>query len=101
VTQRVIPQLYDYLRPFYPVRRYTAGLTEVSPGKYPKALLRSIRDLLVAERPDLAADLTEERVLVAVQRHLQSAAPDRLLGRAMFQLPYPNPALGQEKTRLR
>jgi hypothetical protein len=97
VTQRVIPQLYDYLRPFYRVRRYTVGLKEVSPGKYPKALLRNIRDLLVAERPDLAADLTEERVLVAVQRHLQSAAPDRPLGRAMFQL-YPKPAIGKHTT---
>jgi hypothetical protein len=100
VTQRVIPQLYDYLRPFYPIRRYTSGLKAVSSGKYPKALLRSIRDLLVAERPDLVVDLTEERVMAAVQRHLQSALPDRPLGRAMFQL-YPKPAIGKRTTRPR
>jgi hypothetical protein len=99
VTQRVIPQLYDYLRPFYTVRRYTAGLKAVSPGKYPKALLRGIRDLLVAERPDLAVDLTEERVMAAVQRHLQPAASDRPLDRAM--LVHPKPAIGKQATRPR
>jgi hypothetical protein len=99
LTQRVIPQLYDYLRPFYPVRRYTAGL-EASHGKYPRALLRDIRDLLATERPDLAAGLTEEQVRAAVQRHLDAAPRDRPLGRAMFEL-YPKPATGKHTTRPR
>jgi hypothetical protein len=90
LTQRVIPQLYDYLRPFYSVRRYTTG-GEVSRGKYPRALLRDIRSVVAAERPDLAADLTDEQVRAAVRRHLESAPSDRPLGRAMFQ-PHPKPA---------
>jgi hypothetical protein len=90
LTRRVIPQLYDYLRPFYPVRRYTAG-GKISPGKYPQALLRDIRSVVAAERPDLAARLNAEQVRAAVRRYLESARPHRPLGRAMFQV-HPNPA---------
>jgi hypothetical protein len=100
LTLRVIPQLYDYLRPFYPIRRYTTGRREASRGKYPRALLRQIRDLLAAERPDLAADLTEEQVRAVVQRYLKSAPHDRPLGTAMFKL-YPKPATGKHTTRPR
>jgi len=99
LTRRVIPQLYDYLRPFYPVRRYTAG-RQPSRGKYPRALLRDIRDLLAAERPDLAAGLTEAQVQAAVQRYLESAPRDRPLGKVMFQAS-PNPTTGKHTTRPR
>ena len=99
LTQRVIPRLYDYFLAFYPIRRYTWG-GAASRGKYPRALLRDIRDLLAVERPDLAADLTEEQVRAAVQRYLDSAPRDRSLGRAMFQL-YPKPATAKRTTRPR
>lgn len=100
LTQQVIPQLYDYLRPFYPARRYSAGQEGMSHDKYPRALLRDVRDLLAAERPDLAAGLTEEQVRAVVQRHLDSAPRDRPLGRMMFVL-YPNPATAKRTTRPR
>jgi hypothetical protein len=93
LSQQVIPQLYDYLLPYYPVRALAGTY---SPGTYPLALLRDIRDLLAAERADLAAELTVEQVTAAVQRHLKSARRDRPLGRAMFQA---HPKLARRKHR--
>jgi len=97
LTRRVIPQLYDYFLPFYLERPSTAE-SDVSPPKYPRALLRDIRALLVAERPDLAADLTVAQVQAVVQRHLARAPLDRPLGPAMFQL-HPKPPPDKRSTR--
>src|SRR5262249_2486054 len=89
ITKYVVPALYHYLRPYYPVRQYHHHFDEPSPGKYPRQLVEDMRDMLRLERLDLANDLTIERVTAAIQRHLKRAAPDRLMGRKMFEVPLP------------
>jgi hypothetical protein len=67
VTQHVVPQLYEYLKPFYPVRRYRrSGRT--GPGHYPARLRRDITDIIRFELP-MARRLTVARVTAAIQRY--------------------------------
>jgi hypothetical protein len=86
VTQRVVPALYDYLRPFYSVRPYRKGLRFLTGGDYPTQLLQDITDVLRFELPYLAADLTVERVQAAVQRYVRQAPRQRPMGRELFGL---------------
>lgn len=84
LTRYAIPMLYDYLHPFYTVRSYRRHRRDLTPGHYPRQLFRDIRDILQAEVPHLAADLTEAQVQAVVQRYLQNASPDRPKGFDMF-----------------
>jgi hypothetical protein len=83
LTRHVIPALYDYFRPLYPVRRYRRGASQ-RPGHYPSALLRDITDILQFECPHLARQVTPARVQAAIQRYLKHARPDRPMGSSMF-----------------
>jgi hypothetical protein len=72
ITQHVVPRLYDYLRPFYSVRRHRrAGRN--GPGQYSAQLRRDITDIVRFELPHLADKLTLARVTAAIQRYM--AAP--------------------------
>lgn len=86
ITQFVIPYLYDYLWPYYPVRHYQNDHFERSAGKYPRQLAVDITDLIRLERPELAPKLTPERVIATIQRYLTKARDDRPMGMALFQL---------------
>ncbi len=83
VTGYLVPALYDYLRPFYPVKRYRKTL---GGGAYPQQLMRDIADILRLERPELCSALTSSRVRSAVERHLARAKSDRPMGGAMFRV---------------
>jgi len=83
LTRHVVPALYDYLRPLYPVRRYRRGACG-RPGRYPSALLRDITDILQFECPRLAREITPARVQAAIPRYLDHAGPDRPMGSSMF-----------------
>jgi len=84
LTRYAIPMLYDYLHPFYAVRSYRQDRRDLTPGHYPRQLFRDIEDILQAEVPHLATDLTEAQVQAVVQRYLQNASPDRPKGFDMF-----------------
>jgi hypothetical protein len=86
VTQYLVPALYDYLKPFYSVRRYTKGRATPGPGAFPLRLIDDIVDVLRMERPDLCRDLTHSKVLAAVKRYLAKANATRPMGKAMFQV---------------
>jgi len=83
VTGYLIPKLYDYLRPFYPVKppRRRSG-----PGAYPQQLMRDIAEVLRLERPELCSALTPSRVRGVVERYLARAKPGRPMGEAMFRV---------------
>jgi hypothetical protein len=69
ITQHIVPRLYDYLRPFYPVRTHRrAGRS--GPGRYSAQLRRDITDIVRFEMGSLADKLTLERVTAAIQRHV-------------------------------
>jgi hypothetical protein len=69
ITQHIVPRLYDYLRPFYPVRRHRrAGRS--GPAKYSAQLRRDITDIVRFELPHLAKKLTLGRVTAAIQRYI-------------------------------
>lgn len=74
VTQHVVPQLFEYLRPFYSVRRYRRAGRK-GPGQYPARLRRDITDIIRFELPHLARKLTVARVTAAMQRHLARQHP--------------------------
>lgn len=76
LTQYAIPALYDYLHPFYAVRRYQDRRDPWRRGHYAAALRRDILDILKLERPHVATELTVEDVTSAIQRHLARAAAD-------------------------
>lgn len=84
LTRYAIPMLYDYLHPFYTVRSYRRDRRDLTPGHYPRQLFRDIRDILQAEAPHLATDLTEAQVQAVVQRYLRNASADRPKGFDMF-----------------
>lgn len=68
ITQHIVPRLYDYLRPFYSVRRHRrAGRN--GPGQYSAQLRRDITNIVRFELPHLADKLTLARVTAAIQRH--------------------------------
>src|SRR5262249_12961907 len=66
VTQEVVPRLYEYLRPFYPVRRYRR-VGRDGPAQYQARLRRDITDIIRFELP-VARKLTVARVTAAIQR---------------------------------
>jgi hypothetical protein len=69
ITQHVVPQLYEYLKPFYPVRRHRrAGRS--GPARYSAQMRRDITDIVRFELPHLAQKLTLARVTAAIQRHV-------------------------------
>jgi hypothetical protein len=71
ITQHIVPRLYEYLRPFYPVRRHRrAGRN--GPGRYSAQLRRDITEIVRLEMRGLADKLTPERVTAAIQRHVAS-----------------------------
>ncbi|HSE44811.1 MAG TPA: hypothetical protein VLA89_05740 [Gemmatimonadales bacterium] len=84
LTRYAIPMLYDYLHPFYTVRSYRRDRRDLTPGHYSRQLFRDIRDILQAEAPHLATDLTEAQVQAVVQRYLRNASADRPKGFDMF-----------------
>jgi hypothetical protein len=86
VTQRAVLALYDYLRPFYPIRSYRKALRFLTRGDYSARLFQDITDILRFELPYLAADLTAERVQAAVQRYLDHAPKERPMGPDLFRL---------------
>ena len=69
ITQHVVPRLYQYLRPFYPVRRHRRGARS-GPGQYSAQLRRDITDIVRFELPHLAEKLTLARVTAAIQHHI-------------------------------
>lgn len=74
ITQHIVPRLYEYLRPFYPVRRHRrAGRS--GPGQYSAQLRRDITDIVRFELPHLAKKLTVARVTGAIQRHIARPHP--------------------------
>jgi hypothetical protein len=74
ITQHIVPRLYDYLRPFYPVRRHRrAGRS--GPGQYSAQLRRDITDIVRFELPHLAKKLTVARVTAAIQRYIAPPHP--------------------------
>ena len=77
VTQHVVPQLYEYLRPFYRVRRYRRHGRK-GPEQYPARLRKDITDIIRFEFP-VARELTVARVTAAIQRHTarQDPSPKR------------------------
>jgi len=86
ITRHAVPALYDYLRPFYSVRKYPANPA----GLYPAQLRRDITDILRCELPHVSRELTVERVTAAIQRHVRRAPPTRPQGRNMFPIPIPS-----------
>jgi hypothetical protein len=73
ITQHVVPRLYEYLRPFYPVRRHRrAGRS--GPGQYSAQLRRDITDIVRLKLP-LAKKLTVARVTAAIQRYIAPGHP--------------------------
>ena len=80
----MVPRLYDYLRPFYPVKQYRMTPQRLGAGAYPQQLMRDIADILRHERPDLCSGLTPSRVRAEVERHLKQADRTRPMGEAMF-----------------
>jgi hypothetical protein len=74
VTQHVVPQLFEYLRPFYSVRRYRRSGRK-GPGQYPARLRRDITDIIRFELPHLADKLTVARVTAAIQRYTARQHP--------------------------
>jgi hypothetical protein len=84
LTQKVIPALYDYLRPFYSARGYRKEHLYPTSGDYSTQLLQDITDILRLEIPHIAALLTVERVQGAVQRYLEKASPNRRMGVDLF-----------------
>jgi hypothetical protein len=84
LTQYAIPMLYDYLRPYYQVRAYRKDRRDRSAGNYPRQLLQDITEILHVEVPHLATGLTEAKVQGVVQRYLEKAPSDRLMGFDMF-----------------
>ena len=101
LTQHVIPKLYDFLRPYYTVRRYRDQRQSRPSGYYPAALRRDITDLIAHFCPHLAERLTPERVTAAIQRHVRHADPNRPMGIDMFRvsLPVPRPGEGRKPGR--
>ena len=91
LTQRVIPALYDYLRPYYPARPYHHHRQLISDGRFPAALRRDITDLIKFECPHLAEALTMERVTAIIQRYLRRAPQDRRMGIDLFKPTLPSP----------
>ena len=91
LTQRVIPALYDYLRPYYPARPYRHHRQSRSGGHFPAALRRDIRDLIKLECPHLAEALTMERVTAIIQRYIRRAPQDRRMGIDLFKPTLPSP----------
>src|SRR5262249_30557085 len=91
LTQRVIPTLYDYLRPYYPARPYRHHRQSRSDGHFPAALRRDITDLIKLECPHLAEALTMERVTAIIQRYLRRAPHDRRMGIDLFKPTLPSP----------
>jgi hypothetical protein len=85
LTQHVIPTLYDYLRPYYPVRPYRHGRRRPSAGHFPVALRRDIVGLVKLERPQVGTALTLDRVTAIIQRYVRHASPDRPMGRDIFR----------------
>lgn len=79
VTGYLVPTLYDFLRPGYPIRARSG------PGAYPQQLMRDIADILRLERRDLCSALTPSQVRTAVGRYLVRAKSDRPMGEAMFR----------------
>jgi hypothetical protein len=76
ITQHIVPRLYDYLRPFYAVRRHRrAGRN--GPGQYSAQLRRDILDIVRFETGGLADKLTLPRVTAAIQRHIARKNPTR------------------------
>lgn len=74
ITQHIVPRLYDYLSPFYPVRRHRrAGRS--GPGQYSAQLRRDITDIVRLELPHLAKKLTVARVTAAIQRYIAQRYP--------------------------
>jgi hypothetical protein len=74
VTQHVVPQLFEYLKPFYSVRRYRRSGRK-GPGLYPAPLRRDITDIIRFELPHLARKLTVARVTAATQRYTARQHP--------------------------
>src|SRR5262249_33590412 len=69
ITQHIVPRLYDYLRPFYSVRKHRrAGRN--GPAHYSAQLRRDITSIVRFEMRHLADKLTPERVTAAIQRHV-------------------------------
>lgn len=97
LTQHVIPKLYDYLRPYYQVRRYRDHRQSRSSGHYPAALRRDMTDLIAFFCPHLSEGLTLERVTAAIQRHVRRANPGRPMGIDMFRVYLPVPAPRQKR----
>jgi hypothetical protein len=91
LTQHAIPDLYDYMRPYYLVRRYQHDGSDPSVGRFPAALARDIVDLVTLQCPHMAAGLTPERVTAIIQRHLRHADPKRPMGFAKFGVRLPPP----------
>jgi hypothetical protein len=69
ITQHAVPALYEYLRPFYRVRRHRRIGGNDGPGLYPIRLRQDITEILRSELPHLAKRLTVSRVTAAIQRH--------------------------------
>src|SRR5215470_14019414 len=91
LTQRVIPTLYDYLRPYYQARPYHHHRQSISDGHFPAALRRDITDLIKLECPHLAGELTVERVTAIIQRYVRCAPQDRPMGIDLFKPTLPTP----------
>jgi len=70
ITQHAVPALYEYLRPFYRVRRHRRIGRKDGPGLYPARLRQDITDIVRFELRHLAKDLTVPRVTAAIQRHI-------------------------------
>ncbi len=86
ITQYVIPRLYDYLKPYYPVRSYTHERVRRSPGKYPARLREDIADILRLEFPHLTKTVTAKGVTAAIQNYLRRAPKDRAMGLDLFRV---------------
>jgi len=92
LTQQVIPRLYDYLRPYYPVRSYHDHRQMRPSGHYPAALRRDMTELIALFCPHLSDGLAVERVTAAIQRHVRRADPNRPMGIDIFKVRLPVPA---------
>ena len=86
LTQQVIPRLYDYLRPYYPVRSYHDHRQMRPSGHYPAALRRDMTELIALFCPHLSDGLAVERVTAAIQRHVRRADPNRPMGIDVFKV---------------
>lgn len=73
-TQSIIPQLYEFLAPYYLIRGHHSEKRDASLEKrkalFPKELLKDMLDILRMEHPHVFEQTTVNQLKASIQRHL-------------------------------